>query len=140
MIIKKTLALLIASTISTAASASGCLSLANTTWSAKLNLENQVTVNAPVHITKVVPVGDGLFTLKGDIGNENFLSDSYGCVEQLPGQIRSLLINTKSTQLASHTPSPDRKNPTLFENVTGTFASKDVIETLTSSKSFIIRR
>ncbi len=139
MTMKKTIVLLISSIISTTAIADGCQSLANSNWSAKLSLITGVVVTAPVHIGKVIPAGDGLFILKGEISNESFTAD-YGCVEQQPGQIRSVLINTTTTHLASHTFSPDRKNPFELQNITGVSYGTDIDDTDDKMKSYIRRR
>lgn len=109
---------LLCTLLATASYANGCDSLANSNWSGKVKLTSGVVMPVQAHISHVALAGDGMYQLSGTINNEK-LTGMFGCVEQRPGEIRSIMLDSQTVQLASHRISPDHQNPTQLVAISG---------------------
>jgi hypothetical protein len=100
--------------------ADGCQSLKNSSWEGQLLLSSGSHITLRMQIENVVPVSEELFALTGTMNDEKLIA-RVGCVEQRPGNIRSILIDTESMHLSTHLFVPDHLNPVMLRSLSGKF-------------------
>lgn len=118
--------------------ADGCQSLKNSSWAGQLLLSSGSHITLRMQIVNVIPVSEELFALTGTINDEK-LTARVGCVEQRPGNIRSILIDTESMHLATHLFIPDHQNPVMLRSLSGKFKDYAIDEISNNSNNYLFR-
>jgi hypothetical protein len=135
---KKTIAILSIFLTSPIFADSGCMGLANTTWSGQVKLINgQISPIQKIVITTVENQG-GMFKLNGTIDGEA-MTGMFGCSEEDAGKIAMVSFESNSNSLMAMDFAPDSQNPTTMNRLGGRWKGSYVDTTTDPSKNFIKR-
>jgi hypothetical protein len=116
----------------------GCQSLKSSNWSGQLLLSSGTHIALRMQIKNVVPVSEELFALTGTMNDEK-LTARVGCVEQRPGNIRSILIDTESMHLTTHLFIPNHQKPVMLRSLSGKFKDYAIDEISNDSNNYLFR-